>query len=185
MFRIGVLVRVPHGIAQQQVLFSERVDVLTLDGGVGVARLPDAPVVQVLKVFRPVEIEEVRAGIVPILLSHAVFQRQKVRHHDFRAPCGEFTEHDVVMSPNLVGVVLHVFPMAGVKPARSPQDFIRYLGCCGRMLVLEIAHAHAAGDTFRDAVFEQLDVRNLSRLGKEVFYLAFGGKKIPIGAEFP
>ena len=59
MFRIGVLVRIPHGIAEQQVFFAKRVGVLALDGGMCVPRLPDTPVVQVFKVFRPVEIEEV------------------------------------------------------------------------------------------------------------------------------
>ena len=41
------------------MLFAERVGVLALDGGVGVARLPDASVVHVLKVFGSVEIEKV------------------------------------------------------------------------------------------------------------------------------
>ena len=60
MFCIGILVGISYGIAEQQVLFAERVGVLALDGGVGVARLPDASVVQVLEVFGSVEIEKVR-----------------------------------------------------------------------------------------------------------------------------
>ena len=41
-----------------------------------------------------------------VSLRHAEFQRQKVRHHDFGAPCGEFTERDVIMSPKFIGVIL-------------------------------------------------------------------------------
>ena len=59
MFRIGVFVRVPHWIAQQQVLFAEFVGVLALDGDVRVSCLPNASVIQVLEVFLSVEIEEV------------------------------------------------------------------------------------------------------------------------------
>ena len=47
MFRIGFFVGVAYGIAEQQVLFAERVGVLAFDGGVRVARLPDASVVQI------------------------------------------------------------------------------------------------------------------------------------------
>ena len=43
------------------MLFAERVGVLAFDGGVRVARLPDASVVQILEVFSSVEIEKVRA----------------------------------------------------------------------------------------------------------------------------
>ena len=59
MFRIGVLVGVPHRIAQQQVFFAELVGILTFDGNVRVARMPDASVIQVLEVLRPVEVEEI------------------------------------------------------------------------------------------------------------------------------
>ena len=55
MFRIGILVGVSYGIAEQQVFFAERVGVLAFDGGVRVARLPDASVVQILEVFSSVE----------------------------------------------------------------------------------------------------------------------------------
>jgi hypothetical protein len=47
MFCIGILVGISYGIAEQQVLFAERVGVLALDGDVRVARLPDASVVQI------------------------------------------------------------------------------------------------------------------------------------------
>lgn len=106
------------------MLFAERVGVLALDGGVGVARLPDASVVQVLEVFGSVEIEKVRAGVVLVAFRHVEFQWQKVRHHDFRVLCGELAEGSVVMSPEFVGVVLHVFPMDSVEPPCRPQDFI-------------------------------------------------------------
>ena len=59
MFRKGVLVGIAHGIAQQQVLFAEFVGVLALDGDVRVSCLPNTSVIQVLKVFLPMEIEEV------------------------------------------------------------------------------------------------------------------------------
>lgn len=149
------------------------------------ARLPDAPVIQVLEVFRPVEIEKIRAGVLPVPLRHFEFQRQEVRHHDFRALCSKFAEHDVVMPPEFVGVVLHVFPVTSVEPASRPQDFVRNFRCGGRMLVLEIAHAHAARNAFCDAVFEQLDVRDFSSLGKEVLYLALGCSKFLVCSEAP
>ena len=117
---------------------------------------------------------------MPVPFRHLEIQRQKMRHHDLRAACSKFTEHDVVMSPNLVGVILLVFPMAGIEPSCRPQDFVRHLGCCWRMLVLEIAHAHAASDIVCNAVLKQLDVRDFSCFGKEEFYLAFGGEEIPI-----
>lgn len=120
MFRIGLLVGVAYGIAEQQVLFAERVGVLALDGGVGVSRLPDASVVQVLEVFGSVEIEKVRIGVVLVAFCHVEFQRQKVRHHDFRALRGELAEGSVVISPELVGVVLHVFPVDSVEPPCRP-----------------------------------------------------------------
>ena len=53
------------------------------------------------------------------------------------------------------------------------------------MLVLEIAHAHTTGNIAYDAIFEQLDVRDFFRFGKEVFYLAFGSSEITIRAESP
>ena len=59
MFRIGLLVGVAYGIAEQQMFFAERVGVLAFDGGVRVSRLPDASVDQVLEVFGSVEIEKV------------------------------------------------------------------------------------------------------------------------------
>ena len=124
MFCIGILVGVAYGIAEQQVLFAERVGVLAFDGGVRVTRLPDASVVHVLKVFGSVEIEKVRIGVVLVALRHLEFQRQKVRHHDFRALCGELAECSVVMSPELVGVVLHVSPMDSVEPSCRPQNFV-------------------------------------------------------------
>ena len=55
MSRIGFFVGVAYGIAEQQVLFAERVGVLAFDGGVRVARLPDASDVQILEVFSSVE----------------------------------------------------------------------------------------------------------------------------------
>ena len=185
MFRKGVLVGVPHRIAQQQVPFTKRVDILALDGNVRVARLPDAPVIQVLEVFRPVEIEEVRAGVLPVPLCHFEFQRQEVRHHDFRALCSKFTKYDVIMSPEFVGVVLHVFPMTSVEPASRPQDFVRNFRCGRRMFVLKIAHAHAARNAFCYAVFKQLNVRDFPSLGKEVFYLALGCSKFLVRSEAP
>lgn len=106
------------------MLFAERVGVLALDGGVGVARLPDASVVQVLEVFGSVEIKKVRAGVVFVTFRHFKFQWQKVRHHDFRALCGELAEGSVVMSPEFVGVVLHVSPMDSVEPSCRPQNFV-------------------------------------------------------------
>ena len=89
------------------------------------------------------------------------------------------------MPPEFVGVVLHVSPVTSVEPACCPQDFVRNFGRGGRMLVLEIAHAHAARNAFCYAVFEQLQIRNLFGFVKKVFYLALGGEKIPVGAEFP
>lgn len=185
MFRKGVLVGIAHGIAQQQVPFTKRVDILSLDGGVRVACLPNTPVIQVLEIIRPVEIEEVRAGVLPVPLCHFEFQRQKVRHHDFRATCSKFAEHDVVMPPEFVGVVLHVFPVTSVEPACRPQDFVRNFGRGRRMFVLKIAHAHAARNAFCDAVFEQLDVRDFSCFSKEVLYLALGCSKFLVRSEAP
>ena len=149
------------------------------------ARLPDAPVIQVLEVFRPVEIEEVRAGILPVTFRHLEFQRQEVRHHDFRALCSKFTEHDVVMPPEFVGVVLHVFPVTSVEPASRPQDFVRNFRCGRRMFVLKIAHAHAARNAFCYAVSKQLNVRDFSSLGKEVLYFALGCSKFLVRSEAP
>ena len=149
------------------------------------ARLPDAPVIQVLEVFRPVEIEEVRAGVLPVPLCHFEFHRQEVRHHDFRALCSKFTKYDVVMPPEFVGVVLHIFPVTSVEPASRPQDFVRHFRCGGRMLVLEIAHAHAARNAFCYAVFKQLNVRDFSSLGKEVLYFTFRCSKFLVRSEAP
>lgn len=185
IFCVGVLVGIAHGIAQQQVPFAKFVGIFTFDGGVRVACLPNTPVIQVLKVFRPVEIEEVRAGVLPVPFRHFEFQRQKVRHHDFRATCSKFAEHDVVMPPELVGVVLHVSPVTSVEPASRPQDFVRNFRCDRRMLVLEIAHAHATRNAFCDAVFEQLDVRDFPGLFDEIRNFAFGGGEFIVGAEWP
>lgn len=149
------------------------------------ARLPNASVIQVLEIFRPVEIEEVRAGVLPVPFRHLEFQRQEVRHHNFGMLRGKFAEYAIIVVPEFAGVVLHVVPMDSVKPSCCPQNFIICFRSRGCVLVLKIAHAHAACNAFCDAVLEQLDVRDFSCFGKEVFYLAFGGKKIPIGAEFP
>ena len=149
------------------------------------ARLPDAPVIQVLEVFRPVEIEEVRAGILPVTFRHLEFQRQEVRHHDFRALCSKFTKYDVIMSPEFVGVVLHIFPVTSVEPASRPQNFVRHFRCGRRMLVLEIAHAHAACNIVCDAVLKQLEVRYLPCFGKEVLYFTFGCSKLLVCSEAP
>jgi len=185
MFRKGVLVGIAHRIAQQQVFFAELVGVFALDGGVRVARLPNTPVIQVLEVLRPVEIEEVRAGVLPVPLCHFEFQRQEVRHHDFRASCSKFAKYNVIMPPEFVGVVLHIFPVTSVEPASRPQDFVRHFRCGGRMLVLEIAHAHAARNAFCYAVFKQLNVRDFSSLGKEVLYFTFGCSKFLVRSEAP
>ncbi len=53
------------------------------------------------------------------------------------------------------------------------------------MLVLEIAHSHAACDIVGNPVFKQLNVRNIFHLSKEVFYFAFGCCEIAIRAKSP
>ena len=108
-----------------------------------------------------------------------------MRHHYFRTLCGEFAEYAIIVSPEFVGVVQFVIPMPTIEPARRPKDFVPHLGSRRRMFELEIAHAHAAGDIVCDAVFKQLQIRNLFGFVKKVFYLALGGEKIPVGAEFP
>ena len=165
--------------------FAKFVNVLSLDGGMRVASLPNASVIQVLEILRPVKIEEVRVGVLSVPFCHIEFQWQKVRHRNFRVFCSKVAENSVVMPPEFIRVVLHVFPMDSVEPARCPQYFVRNFGCSGRMLVFEIAHAHTTCDTICDAVFKQLDVRDFSCFSKEVLYLALGCSKFLVCSEAP
>lgn len=165
--------------------FAKFVNVLSLDGGMRVASLPNASVIQVLEILRPVKIEEVRVGVLSVPFCHIEFQWQKVRHRNFRVFCSKVAENSVVMPPEFIRVVLHVFPMDSVEPARCPQYFVRNFGCSGRMLVFEIAHAHTTCDTICDAVFKQLDVRNSPCFGEEVLYFTFRSSEFLIRSKAP
>ena len=162
--------------------FALRVGVFALHCDMRVARLPDASVVHLFEIGSAEEIEEVRAGIVPVTFGHLEFQGQKMRHHDFGTLRCQRPHRPIVMSPKAAGIVLHVFPVPAIEPAGRPKHLVQHLGSGGGMYVLEIAHSHASRDIASNAVFEQLDVLDFPGLGEEVCNFFFRVGKFAVNS---
>ena len=101
-------------------MFAFRIGNFPFHCSVCMACLPDAPIAHIFKIGRTMEIEEVRARVVPVAFRHFKFQGQEMRHHDFRSFFGERLENPIVMFPKSVGVVFHVVPVSAIEPASRP-----------------------------------------------------------------
>ena len=164
-------------------MFAFRVGEFALHCSMCVARLPNASVVHVFEIGSAMEIEEVRAGVVPVTFGHLEFQGQKVRHHDFGMLLGERSQNAVVVFPKATGIVLHVFPVPSIEPAGGPKHLIQNFRSAWCVHILEVAHSHATSDAVGNSVFQKHDVLYLVCFGKEVGDFFFGGGKFVVNSE--